>query len=146
MPLNVALDIFKAGNDDKIIQVALQEAYESGHLRGKQLINARRLIAKRQILGKSFPARAAVILNYFSFLKDKLEYIAEQPSSLKLNHYISGTNIKIVNSDLLKKMKPDIIIIFAWHLFHEIKNKWKNKGLSKKTKYVLILPKLKVFK
>jgi hypothetical protein len=102
--------------------------------------------SNKKILGKSFPARAAVILNYFSFLKDKIEYIAEQPSSLKLNHYISGTNIKIINSDLLKKMKPDIIIIFAWHLFHEIKNKWKNKGLSKKTKYVLILPKLKVFK
>ena len=57
MPLNVALEIFKAGNDDKVIQVALQEAYESGHLRGKQLLNARRLIAKRQILGKSFHKR-----------------------------------------------------------------------------------------
>jgi predicted TPR repeat methyltransferase len=100
----------------------------------------------KKIIGKAFPARAAVILNYFSFLKDKIEYIAEQPSSLKLNHYISGTNIKIINSNLLKKMKPDIIIIFAWHLFHEIKNKWKNKGLSKKTKYVLMLPKLKIYK
>lgn len=60
IPLNVALDIFGAGNDDKVIQQALQEAYESGHLRGKQLINARRLIAKRQTLGKSMRKRVKV--------------------------------------------------------------------------------------
>ena len=98
------------------------------------------------IIGKSYPARASVILNYFSFLKDKINFIAEQPTSLKLNYYISGTNIKIVDSKILKRLKPDIIIIFAWHLFSEIKNKWKAKGLPKSTKYILMLPKLKIFK
>ncbi len=98
------------------------------------------------IVGKAFPARAAVILNYFSYLKNYIKFIAEQPTSLKLNHYISGTNIKILNSEFLKKTKPDIIIIFAWHLFKEIKQKWKLKGLPKKTKYILMLPKFKVFK
>ncbi len=98
------------------------------------------------IIGKSYPARASVILNYFSFLKDKINFIAEQPTSLKLNYYIAGTSIKIVDSKILKKLKPDIIIIFAWHLFREIKNKWKAKGLPKSTKYILMLPKLKIFK
>ena len=98
------------------------------------------------IIGKAFPARASVILNYFSFLKDKIKYIAEQPSSLKLNNYIAGTSIKIVNSKILTKNKPDIIIIFAWHLFKEIKKKWKAKNLPKKTKYVLMLPKFKIYK
>ena len=101
---------------------------------------------KALIVGKSYPARASVILNYFSFLKDKLKFIAEQPTSLKLNNYIAGTSIKIVDSKILSKTKPDIIIIFAWHLFKEIKNKWKTKGLPKKTKYVLLLPKFKIFK
>ena len=98
------------------------------------------------IIGKSYPARASVILNYFSFLKDKINFIAEQPTSLKLNYYIAGTSIKIFDSKILKKLKPDIIIIFAWHLFREIKNKWKAKGLPKSTKYILMLPKLKIFK
>ena len=98
------------------------------------------------IVGKSYPARASVILNYFSFLKEKIKYIAEQPLSLKKNYYIAGTNIKIVDSKILKKDKPDIIIIFAWHLFREIKNKWKSLGLPKKTKYILMLPKFKVYK
>ena len=35
---------------------------------------------KALIVGKSYPARASVILNYFSFLKDKLKFIAEHPT------------------------------------------------------------------
>ena len=101
---------------------------------------------KSLVVGKSYPARAGVILNYFSFLKEKINIIAEQPTSLKINHYISGTNIKIVNSKILKKIKPKIIIIFAWHLFHEIKNKWKSIGLPKNTKYILLLPKFKIYR
>ncbi|MDC3174116.1 methyltransferase domain-containing protein [Candidatus Pelagibacter sp.] len=100
---------------------------------------------KLYIVGKAFPARAAVILNYFSFLKNHIKFIAEQPTSLKLNHYVSGTNIKILNSNFLKSSKPDIIIVFAWHLFKEIKKKWQSKGLPKKTKYILLLPKFKIF-
>ena len=53
IPLNAALHIAGAGSDDKAMQAALQEAYESGELRGKQLLQARRIIEKRQSLGRS---------------------------------------------------------------------------------------------
>lgn len=53
IPLNSALAIVGAGNDDKAIQAALQDAYESGKLRGKQLLEARRVIERRQTLGRS---------------------------------------------------------------------------------------------
>jgi len=53
IPLTAALAIVGAGDDDKAIQAALQEAYESGKLRGKQLISARRLIERRHTLGRS---------------------------------------------------------------------------------------------
>ena len=53
VPLNAALSIVGAGDDDKAIQDALQDAYESGKLRGKQLIQARRVIERRQNLGPS---------------------------------------------------------------------------------------------
>jgi ParB family chromosome partitioning protein len=53
IPLNAALHIAGAGSDDKAMQAALQEAYESGELRGKQLLQARRVIEKRQSLGRS---------------------------------------------------------------------------------------------
>ncbi len=53
IPLNAALTIAGAGDDDKDVQSALQDAYESGKLRGKQLIQARRVIESRLTLGRS---------------------------------------------------------------------------------------------
>ncbi len=53
IPLNAALTIVGAGDDNKAVQAALQDAYESGKLRGKQLIQARRVIERRQTLGRS---------------------------------------------------------------------------------------------
>ncbi|MDE2420917.1 MAG: ParB/RepB/Spo0J family partition protein [Gammaproteobacteria bacterium] len=52
IPLNVALAIVGAGNDDVAIQSALQDAYESGALRGNRLNHARRIIAHRSISGR----------------------------------------------------------------------------------------------
>jgi ParB family chromosome partitioning protein len=54
IPLATAIAIVKAGDDDGQIQEVLQAAYESGVLRGKKLITARRLVEKRRHLGKSF--------------------------------------------------------------------------------------------
>ncbi len=53
IPLNAALTIVGAGDDDKAIQAALQDAYESGNLRGNRLLQARRVIERRQTLGRS---------------------------------------------------------------------------------------------
>ena len=58
IPLNAALTIAGAGNNDKDIQAALQEAYENGQLRGNHLIQARKVIEKRRSLGRTI-ARGA---------------------------------------------------------------------------------------
>ncbi len=133
----------KSKLDELSTYISFKEKIEKAKIDLQNFLNKN---PKLSIIGKAFPARASVILNYFSFLKDKLSYIAEQPTSLKLNNYIAGTSIKIVDSKILIKKKPDIIIIFAWHLFKEIKNKWKAKNLPKKTKYILMLPKFKIYR
>lgn len=53
VPLNAAIAIVGAGDDEKSVQSALQEAYESGDLRGKRLTEARRLIEQRRTLGRT---------------------------------------------------------------------------------------------
>lgn len=53
IPISVALLIVGAGDDDKAIQIAMQEAYEGGDLRGQQLMYAKRLVERRQFLGRS---------------------------------------------------------------------------------------------
>lgn len=59
IPLNAAIVIAGAGNDDKAIQAALQEAYESGKLRGGQLIYARRVIERRRTQGRAVGGKAS---------------------------------------------------------------------------------------
>lgn len=53
IPLSAALNIAGAGSNDKDVQAALQEAYESGQLRGNQLLQARKIIERRRTLGRS---------------------------------------------------------------------------------------------
>ena len=57
IPLNAALAIVGAGDDDKAVQTALQDAYESGTLRGRRLIDARRVLERRASLGRSIAKR-----------------------------------------------------------------------------------------
>lgn len=97
----------------------------------------------KKIVAKAFPARASILIHRFSAIKNNISFVAEQPSSLKLNKYVPGTNIKIVSSKKFRKFKPDIMIVLAWHLFDTIYNKWKTK--LKKTKFVKILPDFKVY-
>lgn len=56
VPLNAAITIAGAGEDAEV-QIALQEAYESGELRGNQLMYARRVVQRRSTLGKSLNQR-----------------------------------------------------------------------------------------
>ncbi len=53
IPASAAMVIAEAGEDDRAVQLALQEAYESGGLRGRQLMAARQLIQRRRLLGRS---------------------------------------------------------------------------------------------
>lgn len=51
IPLTTALEIAKAADADTQLGNVLQQAYESGQLRGRQLAEARRLVEKREALG-----------------------------------------------------------------------------------------------
>ena len=46
IPVSVAVKIIESGDSD--VQTALQEAYEAGHLRGRRLLVAKRLIEQRR--------------------------------------------------------------------------------------------------
>ena len=59
IPINAARDIVSAGNDDKALQGVLQDAYESGQLRGRSLFEVRRLLQLRQTQGKSLGRKSS---------------------------------------------------------------------------------------
>ncbi len=95
------------------------------------------------IVGKAYPARASILLHYYNVLPLNLGYIAEQPTSKKLNFYAPGTNLKIISSDFMRKNNPDIVVILAWHLFEPIYKKWRN-IFKKKVKFIKLLPRFEI--
>jgi ParB family chromosome partitioning protein len=55
IPLTTALEIARAKDGDENLGGMLQEAYENGQLKGRQIIEAKRLIEKRQEHGPASP-------------------------------------------------------------------------------------------
>jgi len=83
------------------------------------------------------------LLNYCNIDYKQIDYVAEQPTSLKLNKFIPGTGIKIINEKILLKKNPDYLLLLAWHISRSIIKKWSKKI---NTKFIIPLPKLKIIK
>lgn len=106
------------------------------------LINTKKI--GKSIVGNSSPARASTLLNYYGVDKELLQYIAEQPTSLKLNMYLPGKHIPIVNNQRLVDEQPDFVVILAWHYAKPIMEQLKARGL--KSDFIIPLPDFKIVK
>lgn len=98
----------------------------------------------KAIVGNSSPARASTLLNYYGVDGELIPYIAEQPTSLKLNMFLPGKHIPIVNNQRLINEQPDYVVILAWHYAKPITEQLKARGL--KSDFVIPLPDFKIVK
>ena len=96
----------------------------------------------KTIVGNSCPGRSVTLLNYYGVDSDLLPYIAEQSTSLKLDMYLPGKQIPIVNNEILIQEQPDYVVLLAWHYATPIMNQLKERGL--KSNFVIPLPDLKI--
>lgn len=86
IPLNAALAIVGAGNNDKAVQAALQDAYEAGTLRGRHLIDARRVLERRASLGRSIaknPTPSVSGVSTSSLVRTYQKEVARQKAMVK---------------------------------------------------------------
>ena len=107
----------------------------------KRSVNKFKLIKKKQINqlnkkfgpmpGKSYPARASILINFLNLNKNNISAIYEKQKSKKINFYVPGTDIKIISDKYLSKINKKIPIInFAWHISKEIKNYLKKNNIN----------------
>ena len=96
----------------------------------------------KKIIAKSCPARAVVLLNYCNLNNQTIDYIAEQPTSLKLNMFLPGKQIPIVNNEILLEQQPDYVVLLAWHYAKPIMEQLKERGL--KSNFIIPLPDLTI--
>lgn len=98
----------------------------------------------KNVVGNSCPARSSTLLNYYGVDSELLPYIAEQPTSLKLNMYLPGKHIPIVNNQKLIDDQPEYVVILAWHYAKPIMEQLKARGL--KSDFIVPLPDFKIIK
>lgn len=98
----------------------------------------------KHIVGNSCPGRCSTLLNYYGVDSELLPYLAEQPSSLKLNMYLPGKHIPVVNNQRLINEQPDFVVLLAWHYAKPIMEQLKSRGL--KSDFVIPLPDFKIVK
>ena len=110
----------------------------------KELISVLHDLKKqnKSIVGNSCPARCSTLINYCDIGTDLLPYIAEQPTSFKLNKYLPGKKIPIIDNSILFNDQPDYVLILAWHLSEPIISQLKQRGL--KSKFIIPLPEVQI--
>ena len=80
---------------------------------------------KRQglkVAGYGSPARVATICNYGRIGPEQIEFIIDD-SPLKQNRFTPGTHIPIVPRAQLADRKPDVLVVFAYEYFDDIRAK-----------------------
>ncbi len=73
---------------------------------------------------KAFPGRASISINLLRLNSQHISKVYEKNSSLKVNKFIPGTDIKILKEKYFKVKQHDkgILINLAWHISDEINN------------------------
>lgn len=94
------------------------------------------------IVGNSCPGRCSTLLNFSGIGPDLLPYLGEQATSLKLNKYLPGTHIPIVNNQRLIDEQPEYVVLLAWHYAEPIMEQLKARGLN--SKFVIPMPEFKI--
>ena len=106
IPLYQALNI--ASEDDTAIQSALTEAYESGALTGKKLVDAQKIISRRKHYGKSLsaPHREHAKVSAEDLIAVYEKEAKEKKRLLAQSNYIQG--VLDYTSSVLHKLLNDV--------------------------------------
>ena len=75
-----------------------------------------------KVAGYGAPARVATICNYGNIGPKLIKFIIDD-SPLKQNRFSPGTHIPIVPKNHLERHKPDVLVVFAYEYFKDIKKK-----------------------
>ena len=95
-----------------------------------------------KIYGISAPSRSTTLINYVGINADIMDCILEVDGSQKINHYLPGTDIPILNEKKLYLDQPGYALLLAWHISDELINTLRKKGY--KGKFIIPLPEPKI--
>ena len=96
----------------------------------------------KKVLGYGASTKGNVILQFCKINENSLKYIGEV-NKFKYNKYTPGSKIKIVSESILKKHKPDYLLVLPWHFKDHIIKKEK-KFLNNGGNLIFPLPEIEI--
>ena len=119
--------------------LTLDAAREFGKESQLQVASLKQILKKYKddglkVAGYGCPARAATITNLADIDECLIEFIVDN-SPLKQSRFSPGKHIPIVNTDYLEVRDVDVLIVFAFEYFEEIR-----KGLKKNYRFLFPIP------
>lgn len=100
---------------------------------------------KRQgarIYGIGAPSRASTLINYVGLDDGILDCVLEISTSKKLNKYIPGTRIPVLDEKKLFDDQPEYALLLSWHIADELLANLRRKGF--KGRFITPLPEPRV--
>lgn len=73
----------------------------------------------KQVVGYGAPAKGNTLLNFCGIRKDFIDYTVDR-SPHKQGLHLPGTHIRIYDPEMIRKTKPDYLLILPWNIKNEI--------------------------
>lgn len=105
------------------------------------LINSLKL-KNKTIYAIGAPSRASTLVNFVGLDRYMIDCILERTGSYKINKLMPGTNIPVLNENIIKVKKPDYLLILSWHIYKELIDNFRS--MNYKGRFIIPLPKPKI--
>ena len=106
-----------------------------------RLLSVLHELRSHTIYGIGAPSRASTLINYVG-LDGILDAVVEVSGSHKLNKYIPGTRIPVLDEKALYEDQPPYALILSWHIADELITKIRENGY--KGKFIIPLPNVRI--
>jgi len=83
---------------------------------------------RAQVYGIGAPSRASTLINYVGLDEGILPCVLEVQGSKKLNKYIPGTKIPVLEESRLYRDQPPFTLLLSWHIASELCVNLKRRG------------------
>lgn len=92
----------------------------------------------KRVYGIGAPSRGTTLINYTGLDEGMVDCILEIKGSQKINKYVPGTLIPVLEESKLYSDQPEYVLLFSWQITEELIPKLKERGF--KGNYIVPLP------
>ncbi len=94
----------------------------------KLLADVKRTNAR--IYGVGAPSRASTLINYAGLDDGLIDCVMEVSSSHKIDKFVPGTRIPVLDEAKLYRDQPEYALLFSWHISKELMENLRRKGFG----------------